>query len=260
MSAQGPTDPTRPVPPAGGEPAAGDPGAGEPTSAVRATTEVAEPPDRIPTEPPRSGGVSTGVAIAAALAVGLLGLVIGFLIFNGDGDDTSSDATAALDDGTPDEPIDEEPDEAGPAGDGTTDDTAGDDDGVIADLEAERDGLEAERDELAQQVQDLEGQVDDLQTELDEVTDERDELQQQLDDAGEAPETVPAPDVVDSSVGQANDIAEENGWTLVRRQAQNAPADAAPGTVVAQVPAPDTPMTDGSVLVVDVVPESTGGG
>lgn len=223
MSDQGPTDPTRPIPQTGGQPPADDP-----TSVIR--TETTEAPRRtLPAEPPRSGGVSTGLAIGAALAVGLLGLLIGFVIFAGDDDDEAEvDDTAQVDD--------------------TADDAA-----ALAEVEAERD-------ELAGQVEELTAQTEELQTQLDEVTAERDELQTQLDEADEGDEgndveTVPAPDVVGGSVDDASAAASDNGWEIFERDAENPPDDAEPGTVVEQSPTPGTPMSDGSVLVVHVVPE-----
>lgn len=221
MSDQGPTDPdpTRPIPQTGGQPASDDA-----TRVVR--TERTDAPGRtLPPEPPRDGGVSTGLAIGAALVVGLLGLLIGFVIFAGDDDDDAEvDEAAEVDDPAADEALAE---------------------------------VEAERDELADQVEDLTGQVEDLQTDLDEVTAERDELQTQLDEAneGDAVETTPAPDVTDGSVEDASATASDNGWEIFERDAENPPADAEPGTVVEQSPAPDTPMVEGSVLVVHVVPE-----
>lgn len=225
MSDQGPTDPTRPIPQTGGQPPADDP-----TSVIR--TETTEASGRtLPPEPPRSGGVSTGLAIGAALAVGLLGLLIGFVIFAGDDDDDAEvDETAEVDD------------------------TA---------AEAEAAALaevEAERDELAGQVEELTGQTEDLQTQLDDVTAERDELQAQLDEADEgdavdAVETTPAPDVTGVSVEDARATASDNNWEIFERDAENPPADAEPGTVVEQSPSPDTPMVEGSVLVVQIVPE-----
>lgn len=227
MSDQGPTDPdpTRPIPQTGGQPPAD-----ESTRVVR--TEHTEASGRtLPPEPSRDGGVSTGLAIGAALAVGLLGLLIGFVIFAGDDDDdVEVDETAEVDD-----PAAEE--EAAAA---------------LAEVEAERD-------ELAGQVEDLTGQVEDLQTEVDEVTAERDELQAQLDEAdeGDAVETTPAPDVTGGSIEDASATASDNDWEIFERDAENPPADAEPGTVVEQSPAPDTPMVNGSVLVVHVVPEPT---
>ncbi|MGK2929256.1 MAG: PASTA domain-containing protein [Acidimicrobiales bacterium] len=220
MSDQGPTDPdpTRPIPQTGGQPAADDP-----TSVVR--TERTEASGRtLPPEPPREGGVSTGLAIGAALVVGLLGLLIGFVIFDGGDDDAEVDETAEVDDAAAEEEA-----------------------AAMADVEAERD-------ELAGQVEDLTGQVEDLQTQLDEVTAERDELQAQLDE-GDAVETTPAPDVTGASVEDARTTASDNDWEIFERDAENPPADAEPGTVVEQSPAPDTPMVEGSVLVVHVVPE-----
>lgn len=225
MSDQGPTDPdpTRPIPQTGGQPAADDS-----TRVVR--TERTEAPGRtLPPEPPRDGGVSTGLAIGAALVVGLLGLLIGFVIFAGDDDD----------DAEVDETVE-------------VDDPAAEEEAAAALAE-----VEAERDELAGQVEDLTGQVEDLQTQLDEVTAERDELQAQLDEAdeGDAVETTPAADVTGGSVEDASATASDNGWEIFERDAENPPADAEPGTVVEQSPAPDTPMVEGSVLVVHVVPE-----
>ena len=218
MSDQDPTRPQQPVP--GPQPP-------EPTTVVR-TTETAGPPrGPVPPGPPRSGAVSTGVAIGAALAVGLLGLLVGFLIWGGDDDD---DAAA--------------PD--------TVEDTVPDD--------AEADEVEAERDALALQVEDLNGQLEERQSQLDEVSQERDDLLAQLEeqgDQGEQIETVPAPDVVDGTVDDAQDAADDNGWVLVERTVE--PDGNDPGTVVAQYPDPETPMIEGSVLVVDVAGEPADG-
>jgi hypothetical protein len=194
---------------------------------MRTTERTDVPGGRPPAEPPRRGGVSTGVAIGAALAVGLLGLLIGFLLFNDD--DAEEDATEGT---VPEE--------------------------VVTALEGERDQLEAERDELQDQVDALDDQVDALGNELDQVTAERDQLQQQLDGT-EQVETVPAPEVVGGTAEDAEDVADENGWTLVEREADGAPGDAEPGTVVGQSPSPGTSMIEGSVLVIDVVPEGDGG-
>lgn len=211
MSDQDPTRPQEPVP--GGPPP-------EPTQVVR-TTETGPPPGGVPPGPP-NGGVSTGVAIAAALAVGLIGLLAGFLLFGGDDEDDAADIDA-VEDTAPDDTADPE--------------------------------LQAERDELAAQVEDLNAQVEDLQSQLDEVTQERDELQAQLDEQGDQVQTVPAPDVVGGSVEDAQAVADENGWILIERTVQ---ADGEePGTVVAQYPDPESPMIEGSVLAVDVAGEPT---
>lgn len=181
------------------------------------TTETGPPRETLPPEAPRDGGVSSGLAILAALAVGLLGLLIGYLLFDDNGDD--ADTTTVIED-------------------------TGEEEATIAELEAERD-------QLAEQVQDLAGQVEDLESDLDEVSQERDELQEQLDDQTE---TVPAPDVVGSTVEEARSVAEDNGWTFVERPSAS-PGGAEPGTVVEQYPSPGDPMVEGSVLAVDVAPE-----
>lgn len=187
-----------------------------------AVSREPRPPQRttttetVPADRPPRGAVSTAAAVAGAIAALLIGLLLGFLIFDDDTD------TAAVDDTVVD-------------------------DGRIA-------ALEAERDELAAQVAERDGQIGDLQQQLDDVTAERDALQAQLDEAGDASATVPAPDVVGGSVDDARDVASENGWTFVEREA-DAPEGTEPGTVTAQQPEPDTPMVEGSVLVVDVAPE-----
>lgn len=220
MSDQDPTRPQQPVP---GEPVPGEPAPPhEPTSVIRTETETV-PRDPVPPGPPTGGAVSTGVAIGAALVVGLLGLLLGYLLFGGDDDD-------AVDD---DQVVQEAPDD--------TVDPA----------------LEAERDELAAQVDDLNAQVQDLQTQLEEVTRERDELQAQLDEQGDQVETVEAPDVTNGSVDQAEDVANDNGWVLVERAVD--PGGNEPGTIVAQYPDPGSPMIEGSVLVIDVAGEPDGG-
>lgn len=169
--------------------------------------------------------MSTGVAVAAAVIVGLLGLLAGYLVWGTDDDgDTTTDAVEDT------VPADEGADEA----------------------------LVAERDQLAQQVEEQQAQIEDLQSRLDDVTAERDELRSELDEAsGEEITTVPAPDVTGGTVDDAQEVADENGWTLVEREV---PADGEdPGTVVAQHPEPGTPMIEGSVLVVDVASEEAGG-
>lgn len=211
MSDQDPTRPQQPVP---GEPPP------DPTEVVH-TTETGPPRGSVPPGPPGSGGVSTGVAIAAALIVGLIGLLAGFLIWGGDDDDAGD--IEAVEDTVPDDTVDPE--------------------------------LQAERDELAAEVEDLSGQVDDLQSQLDQVTQERDDLQAQLDEQGESVETVPAPDVIGGTVEEAQEVADENGWILIERTVQADGED--PGTVVAQYPDPGSPMIEGSVLAVDVAGEPT---
>ena len=226
MSDQGPNDPTRAERPVGGDPVEEDPTsvmrpAGTSRTSDTYASETTTRPAAVP--PPGAGGVSTGMAIGAALAAGLLGFLLGFLLFGGDDDDDVATDTTTV-------PVDEGAD----------------------------DELAAERDELAQQVEEQNAQIEDLQSQLDDVTAERDELQSQLDDAGDEEDvtTVPAPDVVGLTVDEAQDIADENGWTLEERAATDAPADAEPGTIVAQSPAEGTPMVEGSVLLVDVVQEN----
>jgi Tfp pilus assembly protein FimV len=161
--------------------------------------------------------------VAAAVIVGLLGLLAGYLIWGTDDDDTTS---AAVEDTVP---------------------------GATAD-----EALVAERDQLAQQVQEQQGQIEDLQSQVEALTAERDELQSQLDDAGdEQVVTTPAPEVTGGTAQDADGVAQDNGWTLVEREV---PADGQePGTVIAQYPEPGTPMIEGSVLVVDVASEGDGG-
>ena len=159
------------------------------------------------------------MAIGTALLAGVLGLLIGYLVWGADdGDDT----TEVVEDTVPADPAADE-------------------------------ALVAERDQLAQQVQDQQGQIDDLQSQLDQVTAERDQLQSQLDeadDSGDEVVTQPAPDVTGGTADEASAVADENGWTVVEREVQ---ADGEePGTVVEQYPAPGTPMIEGSVLVIDV--------
>jgi uncharacterized protein HemX len=223
-------DPTRidrPVP--------DEPPSSEPTSVIRPDTgrtetvdsgyEMSTPPGR-PTRPSSGGGVSTGVAIVAAITVGLLGLLAGYLVW-GTQDDVVATAPQVEDTAPPD----------------------------LSGIE----DLTAERDEFAQQVQEQATQIERLQTELDEVTAERDELQEQLDEGGgEDVTTVQAPDVVDLSLEEAEQAVSDAGLELVARHADDFPEDAAPGTVVAQQPEPGTELTEGSVVVVDVVPEPEG--
>ena len=218
-----PIDPTRaerPVPGPADEPTSVIPtAAGSSTTAYETRTTTGPPP-----QPPRRAGVSTGAAIGAAVLVGLLGLLVGYLLWGADDDDGT---TEVVEDTVPAQPGADE-------------------------------ALVAERDQLAQQVQDQQTQIDDLQRQLDEVTAERDELQSQVDDAGDEVVTVPAPDVTGGSVDDAQAAADENGWTLVAREV---PADGAePGTVVAQYPEPGTDMIEGSVLAVDVAAEGAPGG
>lgn len=213
MSDQGPTDPTRPERPVGGDPAAD-----EPTTVHRTTETTDTAPRREAVPPEAAGGVSTGLAILAALAVGLIGLLIGYLVFGGD-DDDAGDTTTVIED--------------------------------TAEEEATIAELETERDQLAEQVQDLAGRVEELEAELETVRQERDELQSELEDQ---PETVAAPSVVGDDVEEARAVAEENGWIFIERPAAT-PDGAEPGTVVEQYPDPGSPMIEGSVLAVDVEPE-----
>lgn len=201
--------------------------ADEPTAVAR--TPPAQPPravrttttETVPADRRPPAGVSTGAAVAGAIAALLIGLLLGFLLF--DSDDDSETATT---------------DTATDAGDAAA--------------------LRAERDELMGLVAERDGQIEELQADLDERTAERDDLQSQLDEAGDQPATVPAPDVVGGSADDARDVAGDNGWTLVEREAGDAPDEAEPGTVVDQSPEPGTPMTEGSVLVIDVVQEPEG--
>ena len=218
MSDQGPIDPTRAERP--GDPAGEDPTsmlrpAGEPRVTSETTPQTTTRPGVPPTPP--GGGVSTGVAVGAAVAAALLGLLLGFLLFGGDDDD---DVATTV-----------------PAEDGT-------------------DEFSAEREELFGQIEDQNARIEDLEAERDEVTAERDELESQVEEGDDGQVvTVPAPDVVGGTVEDAQAVADENGWTLEVRAAENPPDDAEPGTVVAQSPEPGTPMVEGSVLLVDVVEE-----
>lgn len=224
MSDQDPTqpiDPTRvgrPIPGPGDEPTSVIPPATGGRTTYETTTTTG-PPRQLP---PRAGA-STGTVIGAALLAGLLGLLVGYLLWGTDDDD---DTTEVVEDTVPADPGADE-------------------------------ALVAERDQLAQQAQDLQGQVEDLQRQLDEVTAERDQLQSQVDESGDEVVTVPAPDVTGGSVDDAQAATDENGWTLVER---SVPADGEePGTVVAQYPDPGTAMIEGSVLVVDVAADDGDG-
>ncbi len=221
MSDQGPIDPTRAERPVGGDPAGEDPTsvlrpAGEPRVTSETTSQTTTRPGVPPTPP--GGGVSTGAAVGAAVAAALLGVLLGFLLFGGDDDDDVATTTTTV-----------------PAEDGT-------------------DEFSAEREELFGQIEDQNARIEDLEAELEGLTAERDELASQVEAGNdEAVVTVPAPDVVGGTVEDAQAVADQNGWTLEVRAAENPPADAAPGTVVAQSPEPGTPMVEGSVLLVDVV-------
>jgi cell division protein FtsB len=223
VSDQGPMDPTRAERPVGGEIPPEDP-----TSVLRPTTPgrvrsertyETGPADRVPPGPP-GGGVSTGLAVGAALAAALLGFLLGFLLFGAD-DDGDADTDEVTEQTVPGDGADE--------------------------------ALVAERDQLAQRVAEQDAELDQLRSDLETVTAERDALQEQVDERDEA-ETVPAPDVVGSTLDAAQSVADENGWTLVVRDSED-PGDAEPGTVVAQEPQPGTPMSEGSAFVVDVAPE-----
>lgn len=171
--------------------------------------------------------MATGLAVAAALVVGLIGLLAGFLLFGGEDD------TGAADTPAPEETV---------APDGES---------------AE---LEAERDQLAGQVEELNAQVADLQSEVDQLSQERDDLRSQLEEANaDQVQTFPAPEVVGGTLEDAENVADDNGWVLVERTVQD-PGGEEPGTVVAQYPDAETPMIEGSVLVVDVVGEGEGTG
>ena len=227
MSDQGPIDPTRAERPVGGDPAGEDPTsvlrpAGEPRVTSETTSQTTTRPGVPPTPP--GGGVSTGAAVGAAVAAALLGLLLGFLLFGGDDDD---DVATTV-----------------PAEDGTDE------------FSAEREELFGQIEDQNARIEDLEAELEEVTAERDEVTAERDELESQVEegDDGEVV-TVPAPDVVGGTVEDAQAVANENGWTLEVRAAENPPADAEPGTVVAQSPEPGTPMVEGSVLLVDVVEE-----
>jgi hypothetical protein len=224
MSDQGPIDPARAERPVGGDPAGEDPTsvlrpAGEPRVTSETTWQTTTRPGVPPTPP--GGGVSTGVAVGAAVAAALLGLLFGLLLFGSDDDDdVATDAATTV-----------------PAEDGT-------------------DEFSAEREELFGQIEDQNARIKDLEAELEEVTAVRDELESQVEEGDdEEVVTVPAPDVVGGTVEDAQAVADENGWTLEVRAAENPPDDAEPGTVVAQSPEPGTPMVEGSVLLVDVVEE-----
>lgn len=219
MSDQDPNDPTRIERPVGGQPPR--PAAEDPTSVLhqpapaRETVRETTTTRRDPVGPPPADGVSAGLAIALAIAADLLGLLAGYLLFGEDDDDT---ATAPVEDVEP---------------------------GDTAALEE----LVTERDELAQQAEDQQAQIDDLQSQLDEVTAERDELAEGADDGGDEVVTVPAPDLVGSTLDDAGQVASENGWTVVQREVAE---EGEEGEVVAQYPDPGTPMIEGSVLVLDV--------
>ena len=218
MSDHDPNDPTRIERPIRGEPPR--PAAEDPTSVLHqpapARERVSETTTtrRDPVGPPPSNGVSAGLAVALAIAAGLLGLLAGYLLFNED----DADTTAAVEDVDP---------------------------GDAAALE----DLVTERDELAQQAEDQQAQIEDLQSQLDEVTAERDELAGGADEGGDEVVTVPAPDLVGSTLDDAGEVAEENGWTVVPREVDE---DGEEGEVLAQYPDPGTPMIEGSVLVLDV--------
>jgi hypothetical protein len=225
VSDQGPMDPTRAERPVGGVPPEDPTSVLRPASTERVrseTTYETGPADRVPPEP--AGGVSTGLAVGAAIAAALLGFLLGFLLFGAD-DDDDADTAEAVEQTVPADGADE--------------------------------ALAAERDELFQQVAERDAELEQLRGELEAVTAERDDLQAQADEGGDEVETVPAPDVVGSSIDEAQSVADENGWTLVVRDAEDA-GDAEPGTVVAQAPEPGTPMSEGSVLAVDVAPEGGG--
>lgn len=231
MSDQGPIDPKRAEGPVGGDPAGEDPTsvlrpAGEPRVTSETTSQTTTRPGVPPTPP--GGGVSTGVAVGAAVAAALLGLLLGFLLFDGDDDDdVATDAATTV-----------------PAEDGTDE------------LSAEREELLGQVEDQNAQIEDQNARIGDLEAELEEVTAERDELESQVEEGDdEEVVTVPAPDVVGGTVEDAQAVADENGWTLEVRAAENPPDDAEPGTVVAQSPEPGTPMVEGSVLLVDVVEE-----
>lgn len=226
MSDQGPVDPTRPQQPVGGDPAAEDPtSVMRPASSSSTTYETTTGPRDVRPVPDR-GGVATGVAVGAAIVCALLGLLVGYLLFGMDDDDD-----VATDDPTTEEPV------------------------VDEDLAA----LVEERDELAQQVEEQQAQIEDLQSQLDEVTDERDELAEGQDDGDEVT-TVPAPDLVGTTLDDAGQTAADNGWTVVQRNAapEDVPDGAEPGEVVAQYPEPGTDMIEGSVIVFDVAPPEEG--
>ena len=226
MSDQGPVDPTRPQQPVGGDPAAEDPtSVMRPATSSSTTYETTTGPRDVPPVPPEGGRVATGVAVAAAIVFALLGLLAGYLLFGLDDDDD-----VATDDPTTEEPV------------------------VDEDLAA----LVEERDQLAQQAEEQEAQIEDLQSQLDEVTEERDELAEGQGDGDEVT-TVPAPDLVGTTLDDAGQTAADNGWTVVQRNAapEDVPEGAEPGEVVAQYPEPGTDMIEGSVIVFDVVPEES---
>ncbi len=232
MSDQGPIDPTRAERP--GDPAGEDPTsvlrpAGEPRVTSATTSQTTTRPGVPPTPP--GGGVSTGVAVGAAVAAALLGLLLGFLLFGGNDDDDVA-TTVPAEDGT-DEFSAEREELFGQIEDQNA---------RIEDLEAERDEVTAERDEVTAERDELASQVEELESQVEEGDDEE-------------VVTVPAPDVVGGTVEDAQAVADENGWTLEVRAAENPPDDAESGTVVAQSPEPGTPMVEGSVLLVDVVEE-----
>ena len=220
MSDRDPVDPTRIQRPVGGDPVDDPTSVMGPAPSRTTTYETESRPRDVPPGPP-GGGVSTGVAVATAIVVGLLGLLAGYLLWGLDDDDE-----VAVDDTATSEPV----------------------------VNDELAGLVEERDQLAQQVEDQSQQLEDLQAQLDQVTAERDELAEGQGDGDEVT-TVPAPDLVGTTLDEAGQVAAENGWTVVQREADDAdvPDGAEPGEVVAQYPDPGTDMIEGSVIVFDVV-------
>jgi hypothetical protein len=164
--------------------------------------------------PPPSGGGLSGGAVAA-IAIGAAAVALLIGFLIWGGDD--DDAEPVAEEVTTTAPVDTEPED-------TSDD------------------------EIAA----LQGQVDDLQGQLDDVTAERDDLQAQLDEATGT--TVELENVEGRSIDEVRDLAADNGWELIEQNPEDAGEDTATDTVLSQSPDEGTAMSDGSVLVVEVVP------
>lgn len=143
----------------------------------------------------------------------------------------------------------------------------------IAELEQQLTDVTAERDQLAAQVEEsgeadsdtqaqldaaneqiatLEAELGTARTELDTARAELQQAQADRDAAVaelEALNVMPVGNYVNGDVEQARADASANGWRLIEETVES---DQAPGTVLEQVPPPNTDMISGSVLYVTV--------
>ena len=183
----------------------------------------------------------------------LVGLLAGWLLWSGGGDDDRADEVGQL-----------------TAQNAELRTQVDDLTAQIAELEAgEGDGaaveeLAAENEQLAADLEDQKAEVARLTGENEDLTDQvssleeanaqlQGRIEQILDDLDAA--LVAAPDLVGSTANSAASQADEHGWVLV--QIPTASDEVAAGTVLSQAPPAGTPMLSGSALAIGVaaVPE-----